>query len=240
VYSGPKAVFARNTQYVYAGAEVALFKNATRWKHYWCDQIRGYIRGDVLEVGAGLGANTQLLCGIPHRSWTCLEPDPQLAAQIAGKVKNPIRTITGTTADVTDAFDSILYIDVLEHISDDAAEISRAAGLLRAGGHLIVLAPAHQALYTPFDQAIGHFRRYSGSMLERSAASLQLRKVRLQYLDSVGLIASAANRWLLRQSMPSERQILLWDRGMIPLSRLLDPCAGWLLGKSVLGIWRRS
>jgi 2-polyprenyl-3-methyl-5-hydroxy-6-metoxy-1,4-benzoquinol methylase len=57
-------------------------------------------------------------------------------------------------------FDTALYIDVLEHIRDDQTEVARVGRHLTPGGHLVVLAPAHQALYTLFDAAIGHFRRY--------------------------------------------------------------------------------
>jgi hypothetical protein len=60
------------------------------------------------------------------------------------------------------------------------------------------------------------------------------------YLDAAGLLASAGNRLLLRQSMPTERQILAWDRLMIPISRAIDPLFGHRLGKSVLGVWQRE
>jgi 2-polyprenyl-3-methyl-5-hydroxy-6-metoxy-1,4-benzoquinol methylase len=91
------------------------------------------------------------------------------------------------------SFDSILYIDVLEHIEDDRVEARHAAGRLRSGGKLIVLAPAHQWLYSPFDEAIGHFRRYSRSSLAAAVPS-ELKLVELRYLDCVGLLASKAHR----------------------------------------------
>jgi hypothetical protein len=105
---------------------------------------------------------------------------------------------------------------------------------------VIVLSPAHASLYTPFDKAIGHFRRYSRSTLAKTAEGTGLRSVKVDYLDSVGLLASGANRLLLSQSMPTERQILTWDRLMVPVSRLLDPVFGHRLGKSILGVWRRE
>ncbi len=229
------------TGFDYVGGELALFENAVRWKSYWRRQIAGYIAGDVLEVGAGMGANTEMLTGLPHRSWTCVDPDAALAAQIISKTTALVTVVTGTIQETSGKFDTILYIDVLEHIEDDAAEVVRAAARLRPGGHLIVLSPAHQNLYTPFDQAIGHYRRYSLQSLKAAAAkAMELRAEKLIYLDSVGLIASAANRVLLRQSMPTRQQILAWDRLMIPLSRLLDPCLGWQVGKSVLGIWKHA
>jgi hypothetical protein len=136
-------------------------------------------------------------------------------------------------------FDSIVYIDVLEHIEDDKSELAQAFHLLRPGGRLIVLAPALQALYSPFDKAIGHYRRYARKSL-RSCTPPSSRLEKLAYLDCVGLIASGANRLILKQSSPSLRQILFWDKYMIPVSRILDPLIGHRLGKSILAVWVRD
>ena len=81
-----------------------------------------------------------------------------------------------------------------------------------------MLSPAHPFLFTPFDAAIGHFRRYTRASLHRAApATLSLEK--LVYLDAAGMLASAGNRLLLRSAMPTERQILTWDRLLVPVSR---------------------
>jgi hypothetical protein len=101
------------------------------------------------------------------------------------------------------------------------------------------MAPAHQSLYTPFDRAIGHFRRYDRASLRAVAAEGTTLK-RMIYLDSVGLLASTANRALLRQAMPTRGQIATWDRLMIPASRWLDRRIGHAIGKSVLGVWTRD
>src|SRR5512142_804063 len=112
--------------------------------------------------------------------------------------------------------------------------MARAAARLKPGGVLIVLAPAHPFLFTPFDRAIGHFRRYTRNSL-RGAAPASLRIEKLAYLDAAGMLASAANRLLLRTSMPTERQILAWDRLLVPVSRRIDPAFAGRVGKSVLG-----
>ena len=135
--------------------------------------------------------------------------------------------------------DSILYIDVMEHIAEDRQEMAKAAEKLRPGGHLIVLAPALQWLFSPFDAAIGHHRRYSKKSL-LALAPHTLEPVRARYLDSCGLLASAANRWLLSTAMPNPRQIRFWDGVLVRLSRAADPVLGFGVGKTVLGIWKRK
>jgi hypothetical protein len=61
----------------------------------------------------------------------------------------------------------------------------------------------------------------------------------MEYLDSVGVIASGANRLLLRSGMPTASQVALWDRVMVPVSRVIDPLFGRRIGKSILGVWRK-
>jgi SAM-dependent methyltransferase len=230
----------------YVGKELDLFATAVRWKSYVRRQVAPYIGRDVLEVGAGNGGTTRVLCKPDVNRWVCLEPDPALAGRLqqaiaAGELPGPCEARVGTLADLDSSqrFDTLLYMDVLEHIEDDRAEMVGAAGRLRPDGHLIVLCPAHQWLFTPFDASIGHFRRYTKrAFRDLTPPGLQL--IRLVYLDSVGMLASLTNKLLLRQSMPNAGQITVWDRLMVPLSCLSDPILGHSVGKSVLGIWRAA
>jgi hypothetical protein len=64
-----------------------------------------------------------------------------------------------------------------------------------------------------------------------------LRPVEAFYLDAVGMAASMANRLLLRASMPTQGQILFWDRVLVPASRVIDPLLARSVGKSVVAIW---
>jgi 2-polyprenyl-3-methyl-5-hydroxy-6-metoxy-1,4-benzoquinol methylase len=231
------------SKFSYVGDELSIFAGARHWKRYIASQIAAYVCGHVLEVGAGMGATTEALWQNKVIEWTSLEPDPALAREARaaylarGLGAVTVRTGTLASLDQGERFDAILYIDVLEHIADDVAEAAAAARHLKPGGHLIVLAPAHQWLFSPFDAAIGHHRRYNARSL-RQTIPRSLTEVRLRYMDAVGVAASVANRALLRQPVPSHAQVHLWDRLMVPASRVLDPLAGFKIGKSVLGVWR--
>ncbi|MEQ1474019.1 MAG: class I SAM-dependent methyltransferase, partial [Candidatus Acidiferrum sp.] len=113
----------------YVGQELDLFAHATNWKKYWSSKIRPFLTGDVLEVGAGLGANTAILKSQRCSSWTCLEPDPALVAIMRNNVATSpglsdcrIETGTTQTLEADEQFDAVIYIDVLEHIENDLAE----------------------------------------------------------------------------------------------------------------------
>jgi SAM-dependent methyltransferase len=229
--------------FTYVGNELELFAYAVNWKSYLYAQISLYLGNEVLEVGAGTGTTTAFFCKGPHRRWVCLEPDAAMSEDIATKIRSGLlpaccEVQVGTLEFISDdtLFDSIIYIDVVEHIEGDRDELAHAAAHLRPGGHLIVLSPAHNWLYTPFDKALGHFRRYSKGSLA-AVGPTQLKVERLRYLDSVGLTASLGNKLLLNKSMPSKRQIYLWDSFLVRLSRIFDPLTGFYIGKSVLGVW---
>lgn len=232
----------------YQGPELDIFSLAANWKKYWAGLISPYIRGRVLEVGAGTGNNSHLLqslCQGKFSSWTCLEPDRNLMDRLKQALTGEqstatIRFVQGTIADLsaTPGYDTVLYIDVLEHIADDAAELAAAADLLAENGQMIVLSPAHASLYSNFDREIGHFRRYTVRSLIRLTPEM-LRPVLSRYIDSAGMLASLTNRMLLRQSLPTRKQIKIWDNLFIPVSRILDVVTCGKLGKSVLVVWRK-
>ncbi len=229
----------------YVGSELELVSRYHNWKEYLSGIMRPYVRGCVLEVGAGIGSVTRMLCGRSSERWVCLEPDPTMSAMLQSRIREGLlpaccEVVTGMLADVPkgETFDTILYVDVLEHIERDGEETAAAATLLKPGGMLMVLAPAHQWLYSPFDESIGHYRRYSKRSLSAIIPAF-FECAELKYLDSAGLLASLGNRLVLRSAMPSPAQLAIWDRVLIPFSRIMDPLLLYRVGKSVFGAWRK-
>lgn len=233
------------TEIAYVGNELELFADARNWKRYLADTLRSYLNGDVAEVGAGIGTTTKALIDNPAvRHWTCIEPDQEQARvlepllhEYPGRV---VQVVAGTLDDMpaSSLYDTIIYIDVLEHIEDDRVELEKAVCHLAPGGNLVILVPAWNFLYSPFDKAIGHFRRYDKASL-RAVAPSGVRERAAFYRDSVGFFASVANKMALRQGMPTLAQVALWDRFMVPVSRLTDPMFGALFGKSLIVVWQR-
>jgi cyclopropane fatty-acyl-phospholipid synthase-like methyltransferase len=232
------------THYSYVGTELELFSAATVWKSYFRRHIEPFLGAEVLEVGAGMGGTTKFLCTPRQDAWICLEPDADLARGLSqeverGDLPGSCQVLVGTLDQVSKAsvFDSLLYIDVLEHIEDDRRELEQAAAHLKPGGYLVVLGPAHPRLFSPFDRTIGHYRRYTRSSL-RALTPKGLVLVRSIYLDSVGLLASLGNRLFLKHAIPGPGQVAFWDKVLVRCSRLVDPLLFYSLGKSVLSIWK--
>ena len=233
------------SQLTYIGTELELFAEAKNWKNYLKVLSRKYLKGDVLEVGAGIGSNTNLLNCSQYSKWLCLEPDPNLFKVLEDSITfnspNNCYAHNGTIDSLNNEqlFDSILYIDVLEHIHNDREEVFKASQHLKTNGNLVILGPAHQWLFTPFDRAIGHYRRYDKSML-KAVMPDEIEIIKLAYLDCVGLLASLGNKLLLKQSQPTLKQIKVWDRFMVPISRRLDPILDYRFGKSILLVGRKK
>jgi SAM-dependent methyltransferase len=237
LHFGEEGGRADGGRFQYSGQELPLMAGATHWKSYIAALVRPYLGPSVLEVGAGIGSNIAYLRQPPVRDWTAVEPDAAQAAQI----RDPgVRVVVGTLAavDATEQFDTVLYLDVLEHLADDAAELRHAAAHLAPGGRLVVLAPAHRWLTSPMDAAVGHYRRYSASGL-RALTPAWCRLEELRHVDALGCLASLGNRLVLRRERMTAGQLRLWDGVLVPLSRRLDRWLGFRCGKSLLAVWRR-
>jgi SAM-dependent methyltransferase len=229
----------------YIGGELDLFSRAINWKHYVKIAIERYLVGDILEVGAGIGSTTAAMHDGTAHLWVCLEPDFLNAKRLMQLVRERYGSkqtyvIAGSLHALGEhsSFDCVLYMDVLEHIHDDRAQIQAAARLVRENGHIVILSPAHQWLFSAFDESVGHLRRYNKEHL-RSLMPPGWIQVKTAYLDSVGALLSLGNSVGLRQSMPSSWQITIWDRLCIPASRIIDSVLRGRCGKSVLAIWRK-
>lgn len=231
--------------FTYTGTELSVFYEAGNWKEYWASKIEQFMGSCILEVGAGLGANTRILCNATYDQWIAIEPDYAMVAQLQERKKNGefpphCKFRHGTVQDIAanELFDTVIYLDVLEHIQNDAEELLCSSKHVKVGGHLIVLAPAYQFLFSEFDRAVGHFRRYDREMLSTLTPPGFGTSVSY-YLDSIGLLASLTNLVLLRSSQPTLKQILFWDTYMVRLSRILDPLVNYSFGRSILCVWER-
>lgn len=227
----------------YIGDELELFRHATNWKRYWSSVVARYVNGQVLDVGSGLGVNAPYLVNEHVTAYTFLEPDARLLSETSmDLIPEGIQQhrIQGTTADMAGKqFDTLAYIDVLEHLLDPAAELQRAMDLLRPAGHIVIVVPAFQFLYSPFDKAIGHFRRYDRAGL-RADLPAGSELVLMRYLDSTGSLLSLGNKLLLRRAAPDPGQIAFWDKRIIPISRITDRLVVGSFGRSLIAVLRKA
>ncbi len=217
----------------YIGEELTAFQHANRWKNYWSSVISDHVSRDfsVVEIGAGIGSNCRVI--EKHFAYYVgLEPDANLV-DIAKKAFPEKKFVVGTvdTFQEFEARSLVLYIDVLEHIENDAVELEKSSKRMSHGSFLGILVPAHMQLYSKFDKRIGHFRRYSIESL-RMVLPKGFSVIYCEELDSVGFLLAKISKKIGGIEKISPLQVRIWDL-MVPISRLLDKLE-FTRGKSIL------
>lgn len=192
------------------------------------DEFDPYLRGRVLEVGAGTGTITRkLLDRYPEITVTALEPADnmigELEAYAAVHPRIEVHRHTLATCGLPpNTFDAALYLNVLEHIADDRTELCRAAGALRPGGALLVFVPAHEWLYSDLDYKAGHYRRYSLRQLRSVAIAAGFEVVSLRHFDMLGVAPYWLTYRVLRHNAIAGSTTWAYDRLVVPTSRLVQ------------------
>ena len=220
-------------QLTYTGIDILeTLEGATNYNSLLLDLIRESSQGRtrMLDFGAGTGTFAKLLRtkGIDV---VCVEPDTHLAERL---IRDGFLTFSDLN-DVPDgSFEFILTLNVLEHIKDDWASFRQLASKLAIDGRLLVYVPAFQILWTSLDERVKHYRRYRRATLERLARSVGLSVCKTRYVDSLGFFAALGFRFFGNKNGGlSARAVSLYDRCVVPLSRLVDLLAGRLFGKNV-------
>ena len=136
---------------------------------------------------------------------------------------------------IINCFDTIIYLDVLEHIKYDKEEINKAYKLLKKSGTIIICVPAFQFLYSIYDKKIGHYRRYSKNDFIQLLKKCRIKNYQIRYFDFVGFCLILMSKLLNRESLDNfSLKIKLWNL-LIPISICLDVLfMKYFFGKSLL------
>jgi len=200
--------------------------------------VRPHVGSHVLEVGCGIGTMTSQL--LDHaRQVVCIEPNLNCATRareaLAGNERVTIRVCHLEECNrgelQAQRFDTIVCVNVLEHIEDDV----RALALFRdvvapAGGKVLIFVPAVQRLYGPHDAALGHHRRYSKQTLRAAFAAAGLDVVSMRYTNPIGLVGWMYNLYVSGNTEHTTGQVRLFDRLVapwaLPIERVVPPPIG--------------
>jgi hypothetical protein len=151
------------------------------------------------------------------------------------EIRGKCALLNGTSSSIKrkEYFDTILYIDVLEHIKNDKAEIHAISSSLKIGGSIIILSPAFNLLFNDFDLSVGHYWRYNKkSLLNLLPEGFTVKKIK--YLDTLRFVLGLLNKLFLKKSTPSNFQIKFWDTFLIPISKYVDLLTFNYVGKSII------
>ena len=208
------------------------------------DTFAPFMGGKVLEVGAGTGTVTTRLARLGAvNSITAIEPDPARFETLSTAARRlsggcAVTPLLGTIDATNEVFDTVLYCNSAEHIRDLIPELVAASARCAPDGRLVVFGPAHEALYSEIDRMSGHWRRFVTSRLTRDFRAAGYEVMHAQYLDPVGAIAYFAGGRVGGVSSLSPRLLWIFERIVLPISRLVTPLTRRFMGKNVLVVGR--
>jgi SAM-dependent methyltransferase len=236
------------TQVQYATDDLETMSEARRYQAHVFNLFRPYIGSRVLEVGSGIGTTTRTLLDIAQKV-VGIEPNASSVARLrqslAGEPRFELRACHLEECDqrelLAQRFDTVVCINVLEHIEDDVAALRMFRDIVTATrGNVLVFVPAVQGVYGPLDAELGHHRRYSKRMLASAFRQAGLHLQVLRYTNPIGLLAWWFNSHVTKSTAHSSRQIALFETLVAPWALPLERIAPMPIGLSLVAVGRPS
>jgi len=222
-----------------------VISDADNFNKWMFDTLRPYIRGKVLEVGSGIGnisglllqtQDSVVLSDLSEDYTTILRRrftgHPALCDTLVMDLNDP--AFGRRYASWAGSFDTIVALNVIEHVADDQRAIANCVGLLKKGGRLIVLVPAYQALYNRFDRELGHCRRYKKATL-RELVGPHCTIIKTRYFNLAGIAGWVFSGNILRKKIIPEGQMKLFNR-LVPFFKWMDRMSFRRWGLSVWAV----
>lgn len=219
------------------------------YRKYQHALIEPYCGAEVLEIGAGAGDFSAACAGRRRVVVTDVDPDAvdAMSRRFASRPEVTARQLDAAnlTPEAAEELvaelgpvDSVLAINVLEHIEDHVEALRALSMLVKPGGNLVMWVPGYQQLYGEFDRSVGHFRRYTPKTL---AAVAERAELRVEVSRPVNLLGGIAWWAAVRKGgagSPNSKLVKIYDAAVIPLTRVLDKLP-IPFGQTILGSFTR-
>lgn len=239
------------TQMVYEGCDLEAMSQAPNYYRWIVSIIKPYVGKTVVEVGAGSGSFSRQLLTLPLKRAVLVEPTKnmykllQKLARKGSPRKAEVITMRGYLQDLQKKLaaaepDTFVYINVFEHIEDDIAELKLIKKLLPKGGHVVIFVPAHMALFSKFDERIGHFRRYTKESVTELARKAGFEVEKVRYMDIVGTLPWWFSFKVMKTTKLNPNMVGVYDRFCMPIIRTIESVISFPAGKNVLLIARKK
>lgn len=236
-------MFSMTSGPTYVGRDLEAMTFARNYHKWIVDELRPYLGEKVAEVGAGSGNFSELLMAEVTRL-VAFEPSENMSRLLKNRFTEDSRvevinaTFGSECARFEGRLDTIIYVNVLEHIEDDEQELTDVYRTLAHGGHGLFFVPALPFLYSPLDKSIGHFRRYRKEDLLKLAQRVGFNVREARHFDFSGIVPWYIAFVLVKRPQTS-RKVFLYDRLAVPLVRRLERLVRPPIGKNLLLVARK-
>lgn len=227
-------------------SDLEIMAKASNYRNWIYRQIAPFIGQRILEVGAGIGNFTKLL--LDRELVLPVDKYPFCVKYLKARLGNDLKVMP-MQLDITQraihalshyGFDTVICLNVLEHIEDDLCALSHMHTVLKSGGLLIVLVPAFQFLYGSVDRSLGHYRRYSRRSLIAKMRQAGFQVETSFYMNMIGIAGWFLNNRMLKWSEESATQIGFFDRFIAPWAERTERLVRPPVGLSVIAICRKG
>lgn len=226
--------------FTYTGTELDAMAEARNYCRWIMQYFRPYLGERVVEIGAGTGTFSELLLNSGHVvDLDLFEAASNLFPMLQRRFESrPVRLHLGYFDPLLLAapVDSVVLVNVLEHISDDASLLLQIHECLRPGGSVLLFVPALSWNYGSLDKAFGHWRRYDKQELAQKFERGAFRVKVMRYVNVMGIASWFLAGRLLRQTTLKPAQVRWYDRWVIPWSFKVEEMWEPPLGQSLLAI----
>ena len=229
--------YSHNDSFVYEGKDLESMSFAQNYHNWIYENIETELGNKIAEIGSGVGNFTEFLLRNDHARIDAYEPCTKM--HLNNKFsKNPrVNCINSNFELVSKScdykYDSVIFINVLEHIQQDLDAIKNAYNITRPGGKLIIFVPALQFLYSKFDRSIGHYRRYQKSELTKLVQNASFKIMSCKYFDSIGIVPWFVFMKVMGRGL-SSRNTFTYDTFVVPWLKILEKKISPPLGKNIL------
>lgn len=229
----------KKKKFDYLSWELSFFDNSKNFRTYQHSLIKPYLGDRIAEIGPGNGANLNYYYKYSKKI-DLYEPTKSLYLNLKKRFKQKNIRIFNKRFNSKIKYDTIIYLDVIEHIKNDVQEIKKAFKTLKKDGCLIIAVPAFQHLYSNFDRDINHYKRYNKEDLKKILTNIKYKKVVMFYYDTIGYILSLMSKLFVSDYKKNfEKKIKVWD-SLILFSRILDKITFRFFGKSLFVIIKKT
>jgi 2-polyprenyl-3-methyl-5-hydroxy-6-metoxy-1,4-benzoquinol methylase len=230
---------------VYIGKDLEAMSFANNYSKWIIELFSSFTGHNIAEIGAGTGNLTKILSEQDMVSQvTAFEPSLNMYNHLKNNVDNEKvfavnSTLFEASDNYTEKFDSIFYINVLEHIEDDITEIKHMHKSLRNNGYACIFVPALTWLYSDFDKSIGHFRRYHKNQLINLFDSNGFEIISAKYIDMMGILPWYINFVLMKRSL-DQNTTRIYDQFVIPVIKTIENIIPSPIGKNLLLVGKKK
>ncbi|HET7069016.1 MAG TPA: methyltransferase domain-containing protein [Nocardioides sp.] len=211
-----------------------------RYRAFQLSLILPHCGSSVLEVGAGLGEFAAQLSGLDRHVVTDVDPAAvaSMAERFAGRpeVEARVLDLADGAIDLGTPVSTVVAINVLEHLDDDAGALRALASMTEPGGRIVLWVPAYMQLYGDFDRAVGHVRRYTPRTMTAAIRDAGLTPEVVKPVNLLGGIAWWATVRRGGVGTPNPRLVRTYDRFVVPVTRALERRVTPPFGQSVLAV----